>query len=75
MDASSAPDRDASDDPTTGMPTELGEHVDYDDEDLEEAEAEYEAEARAEAQARAEADARVEALRKKLTKDDEEENQ
>ena len=54
----SAPDRDASDDQTTGLPTELGDHVDYDDEDLEEAEAEAAAEARAEAQARAEAEAR-----------------
>ena len=70
MDASSAPDRDASDDPTTGEPTELGEHVDYEDEDLEDAEAEYEAESRAEAAARAEAQARVEELRKKLAKDD-----
>lgn len=54
----SAPDRDASDDQTTGLPTELGDHVDYDDEDLEEAEAEAAAEARAEAISRAEAEAR-----------------
>lgn len=60
-DPASAPDRDASDDPTTGLPTELGEHVDYDDEDLEEAEAEYEAETRAEAEARAHAEARARA--------------
>lgn len=58
-DAWSAPDRDASDDHATGQPTELGDHVDYDDEDLEEAEAEAAAEARAEARARAEADARA----------------
>ncbi|MDZ4235425.1 MAG: Na(+)/H(+) antiporter subunit C [Dietzia sp.] len=51
-DAWSAPDRDLSDDHTTGQPTELGDHVDYDDEDLEEAEAEAEAEARAQAEAR-----------------------
>lgn len=50
-DAWSAPDRDLSDDHTTGQPTELGDHVDYDDEDLEEAEAEAEAEARARAAA------------------------
>ncbi|AWH96516.1 Na(+)/H(+) antiporter subunit C [Dietzia psychralcaliphila] len=52
-DAWSAPDRDLSDDHTTGQPTELGDHVDYDDEDLEEAEAEAEAEARARAVAKA----------------------
>lgn len=68
-DAWSAPDRDLSDDHLTGQPTELGEHVDYDDEDLEEAEAEAQAEARAEAEAKAEAEARVRALRKKKTKD------
>ena len=68
LDPASAPDRDASDDPTTGMPTELGEHVDYDDEDLEEAEAEYEAEA----QAKAAAEARLKALRKKQYRDDDE---
>ena len=50
-DAWSAPDRDLSDDHATGQPTELGDHVDYDDEDLEEAEAETEAEAEAEARA------------------------
>ncbi|MFN3600240.1 MAG: Na(+)/H(+) antiporter subunit C [Dietzia sp.] len=54
-DAWSAPDRDLSDDHATGQPTELGDHVDYDDEDLEEAEAEAEAEARARAAARARA--------------------
>lgn len=68
-DAWSAPDRDLSDDHLTGQPTELGEHVDYDDEDLEEAEAEAQAEARAEAEAKAEAEARERALRKKKTKD------
>ena len=68
-DAWSAPDRDLSDDHLTGAPTELGEHVDYDDEDLEEAEAEAQAEARAEAEAKAEAEARVRAMRKKKTKD------
>ncbi|AWH93040.1 Na(+)/H(+) antiporter subunit C [Dietzia lutea] len=56
-DAWSAPDRDASDDQTTGQPTELGDHVDYDDQDLEEAEAEAEARAEARAQARAKAEA------------------
>ena len=61
----SAPDRDASDDVTTGEPTELGDHVDYDDEDLEEAEAE----ARAEAESRAEAEARVRALREQRNKE------
>ena len=70
QDAASAPDRDASDDPTTGQPTELGEHVDYEDEDLEDAEAEAEAESRAEAAAKAEALARVEELRKKLAKNE-----
>ena len=54
----SAPDRDASDDQTTGLPTELGDYVDYDDEDLEDAEAEAAAGARAEATSRAEAEAR-----------------
>ena len=73
-DPASAPDRDASDDPTTGLPTELGEHIDYDDEDLEEAEAEFEAEARAEAAAKADAEARAEKLRRKLAKDDREED-
>lgn len=73
-DPAQAPDRDASDDPTTGMPTELGEHVDYDDEDLEEAEAEFEAETRAEAEAKAAAEARAEKLRRKLAKDDREED-
>lgn len=68
-DAWSAPDRDASDDHTTGLPTELGDHVDYDDEDLEEAEAEAAAEARAEAQARAEAEARRIDMREKRYKD------
>ncbi|UVE96591.1 Na(+)/H(+) antiporter subunit C [Dietzia sp. B32] len=68
-DAWSAPDRDASDDHTTGLPTELGDHVDYDDEDLEEAEAEAAAEARAEAQARAETEARRIDLREKRYKD------
>lgn len=61
----SAPDRDASDDVTTGQPTELGDHVDYDDEDLEEAEAE----ARAEAESRAEAEARIRALREQRNKE------
>ena len=73
-DPAQAPDRDASDDPTTGMPTELGEHVDYDDEDLEEAEAEYEAETRAEAEAKAEAEARVEKLRRRRAEEDREED-
>ncbi|KAA0918798.1 Na(+)/H(+) antiporter subunit C [Dietzia sp. ANT_WB102] len=54
----SAPDRDASDDLTTGLPTELGDYVDYDDEDLEDAEAEAAAGTRAEATSRAEAEAR-----------------
>lgn len=68
-DAWSAPDRDLSDDHLTGEPTELGEHVDYDDEDLEEAEAEAQAEARAGAEAKAEAEARVRAIRRKKSKD------
>ncbi|HJC29768.1 MAG TPA: Na(+)/H(+) antiporter subunit C [Candidatus Dietzia intestinipullorum] len=41
-DAWSAPDRDRSDDHLTGEPTELGEYVDYEDEDLEEAQQEAE---------------------------------
>lgn len=41
-DAWSAPDRDRSDDHLTGAPTELGDRVDYDDEDLEDAEHELE---------------------------------
>ena len=53
-DAWSAPDRDASDDHTTGQPTELRDHVDYDDEDLEEAEAEARAESEARSRARRE---------------------
>lgn len=59
-DAWSAPDRDLSDDHATGQPTELGDHVDYDDEDLEEAEAEAEAKAatRAESMTRAETESR-----------------
>lgn len=69
-DAWSAPDRDLSDDHLTGEPTELGDHVDYEDEDLEEAEAEAEAEARAEAEAKAQAEARKQAMRRKKSKDD-----
>lgn len=71
-DAWSAPDRDASDDHTTGEPTELGDHVDYDDEDLEDAEAQ--AQARAAADARAESEARTRARRGRRLGDSREED-
>ena len=70
-DAWSAPDRDLSDDLTTGEPTELGDLVDYDDDDddPEDADIETDADARTAAAIRREAEARARALREKKARD------
>ena len=64
-DAWSAPDRDLSDDLTTGLPTELGDLVDYDDEDTE---IDADTDEQTDSAARREAEARARLLREKKSR-------
>jgi len=64
-DAWSAPDRDLSDDLTTGLPTELGDLVDYDDEDTG---IDADTDEQTDSAARSEAEARARLLREKKSR-------